>query len=368
MFENTATADKILIVDDEAEIRSLLMRSLADSPCECISSPNAFDALQKLRKDRFAVVMSDVCMPGMSGVELLRFIKSHDPDVSVIMITGALDLATAVESLKLGASDYLTKPFDLIAVRRAVDKALEHRQLMLENRCYQIELERLVHERTFELDGALRDLEESYRFTLEALAAALDAREHETQAHSQRVREYASTLAQRLGLGGEELINVGRGALLHDVGKIGVPDSILLKPSKLTPEEWVQMKRHPRVGYELLRGIKFLAPAAEIVLAHQERWDGKGYPNGLIGDQIPLGARVFGVVDTLDAMTSNRPYRKALSFEAAREEVRRCSGTQFDPKVAEAFLGISADTWKRIHDLVNRSCQVPDAAVALCPT
>ena len=368
MTENGVALDKILIVDDEADVRSLLMRSLADVPCECIPSPSAFDALHKIRNDRFSVVMSDMCMPGMSGLDLLRLVKNHDPDVSVIMITGVLDLTTAVDSLKLGACDYLTKPFDLLTVRRAVNRALERHQLMLENRSYQYELERLVQERTFELNGALREVEESYRFTLEALAAALDAREHETQAHSQRVREYASTLAERLGVQGDELINVGRGALLHDVGKIGVPDSILLKPAHLTPEEWIQMKQHPQVGYEILRRIKFLASAAEIVLTHQERWDGEGYPNGLVGTEIPLGARIFGVVDTLDAMTSDRPYRRALSFAAAREEVRRCSGTQFDPKVAKAFLSIELGTWKDIHDLVNRRHRTQDLDTVLCPT
>jgi len=368
MTENGVALDKILIVDDEADVRSLLMRSLADVPCECIPSPSAFDALHKIRNDRFSVVMSDMCMPGMSGLDLLRLVKNHDPDVSVIMITGVLDLTTAVDSLKLGACDYLTKPFDLLTVRRAVNRALERHQLMLENRSYQYELERLVQERTFELNGALREVEESYRFTLEALAAALDAREHETQAHSQRVREYASTLAERLGVQGDELINVGRGALLHDVGKIGVPDSVLLKPSHLTPEEWIQMKQHPQVGYEILRRIKFLASAAEIVLTHQERWDGEGYPNGLVGTEIPLGARIFGVVDTLDAMTSDRPYRRALSFAAAREEVRRCSGTQFDPKVAKAFLSIELGTWKDIHDLVNRRHRTQDLDTVLCPT
>lgn len=367
-MENTALLDKILIVDDEAEIRSLLMRGLEDASCECIPSSNALDALQKIREDRFSVVMSDVRMPGMSGIDLLRFIKSHDPDVSVIMISGVLDLSTAVNSLQLGACDYLTKPFDMMVVRRAVDKALERHRHTLENRCYQRELERLVHERTSELNGALRDVEESYGFTLEALAAALDAREHETRTHSHRVREYASMLALQLGLHGDELTNIGRGALLHDVGKIGVPDSILLKPSKLTSEEWVQMKRHPRVGYEILRGISFLVSAAEIVLTHQERWDGNGYPQGLSGLDIPLGARIFGVVDTLDAITSDRPYRKAQSFEAAREEVRRCSGSQFDPMVTEAFLSIPPETWKSIRDQVNCRLQVQNPIGAPCPS
>jgi putative two-component system response regulator len=368
MMDNRTTPTKILIVDDEAEMRSILARSLADESRECVPVPSAFEAMDRIRSDRFSLVMSDVHMPGMSGIDLLRMIKNHDPDISVIMITGVRDLATAVDSLKMGACDYITKPFDVLGVRLAAERALEQNRLIVENRYYQRELERLVQKRTLELHGALGEVEESYRFTLEALAAALDAREHETQAHSHRVREYALILARELGLPDEQMIHVGRGALLHDVGKIGVPDSILLKPGKLTPEEWIQMKRHPGVGYEILKGIKFLKPAAEIVLSHQERWDGDGYPNNIKGTAIPLGARIFGVVDTLDAMTSDRPYRKALPFEAAREEVRRCSGTQFDPRVAEVFLSIEPDTWKKIHDLVNCRQQIQEGHDVLCPT
>jgi HD-GYP domain-containing protein (c-di-GMP phosphodiesterase class II) len=169
-----------------------------------------------------------------------------------------------------------------------------------------------------------------------------------------------------LGLAGEALIHVGRGALLHDVGKIGVPDSILLKPDKLLPQEWIEMKKHPGIGYEILKEIKFLSPAAEIVLTHQERWDGKGYPNGLTGKEIPLGSRIFAVVDTLDAMTSDRPYRKALSFQVALEEINRCSGTQFDPLVVEAFNSLPPDTWSSIHDAVNRKHQRQSDCDVLC--
>jgi len=368
MIEGQTVATKILIVDDEPEMCSIIARSLADNSRECVPAADPFDAMVKLKSDRFSLVMSDVHMPGMSGVEFLRRIKSHDPDISVIMITGVRDLTTAVDSLKLGACDYITKPFDLLAVRRAVDRALEQNRLTVENRYYQCELERLVEERTLELHGALEEVEESYRYTLEALAAALDAREHETQAHSHRVREYAFVLAQRLGLQQKELIHIGRGALLHDVGKIGVPDSILLKPGKLSSEEWTQMRRHPQIGYGILSDIPFLRPASEIVLTHQEHWDGGGYPNRLKETEIPLGARIFGVVDTLDAMTSNRPYRKALSFEAVRQEVRRCSGSQFDPRVAEAFLSIEPDTWKEIHEVVNCRQRIQGAGGILCPT
>jgi putative nucleotidyltransferase with HDIG domain len=196
---------------------------------------------------------------------------------------------------------------------------------------------------------------------------ALDAREHETQAHSQRVREYTLTLAQQLGLKHDDLIQTGRGALLHDVGKIGVRDSILLKPGKLSEDEWVEMRKHPQIGYNILQSIEFLASAAEIVLCHQERWDGKGYPNGLAGMDIPLGARIFAVVDTMDAMTSDRPYRKALSFDAALNEIRLNSGTQFDPEVAEAFLSIPVTSWIAIHDSVNRLHQNQDCFGPICP-
>jgi putative nucleotidyltransferase with HDIG domain len=359
MIQNTKR-EKILIVDDEANIRSVLMDHLENEGSDCVTSPNAFDALNKIRSQNFSLVISDVMMPGMSGMELLRLVKKQDPETAFIMITGLMDINTAVDSLRIGAIDFITKPFELLAVRRAVNRALERRRLLIQNRCHQEDLERKVHERTFELNEALINIEESYKITLEALVTALDAREHETHAHSQRVREYAITLAQNLGLKHEELVHLGRGALLHDVGKIGVRDSILLKPGKLNDSEWVEMRKHPQIGYDILQSIDFLAPAAEIVFYHQERWDGNGYPNRLAGSDIPLGARIFAVVDTLDAMTSDRPYRKALSFETALKEIRACSGTQFDPRVTEAFLAILPEAWIKIHASVNRVFQNQD--------
>jgi len=353
VLPSKANPVKILIVDDDANVRSILAQHLSHENCACITSENAFDALNKIKHTDFSLVISDVMMPGMAGTELLRFIKRQDSATSVIMITGVLDIGTAVDCLRLGACDYITKPFNLPVVRRAVDRALEQRQLLIENQYYQQELEKKVREQLGKLNGALKEVEESYKITLEAITTALDAREHETQAHAQGVREFTLTLARQLGLEGEDLVHAGRGALLHDVGKIGVPDSILLKPAKLTVEEWVEMKKHPQIGYDILLPIKFLSPAAEIVLSHQERWDGKGYPNGLGGTDIPLGARIFAAVDTMDAMLSNRPYRKALPIEAVTEELRRFSGTQFDPQVVEAFLSIPSETWLSIHESVT---------------
>lgn len=349
--------ERILIVDDEADFCETLQRHLQEQGLECLTSHDGFDALAKMRRHPFSLVISDMMMPGMSGMELLQRIQEQDPEVAFIMVTGVKDIHTAVDSLRLGACDFITKPIELPALRRAVDRAFERRRLLIENRRYREGLEVEVQRRTLELHEALKDVEESYKITLEALVTALDAREHETRAHSQRVREYTLTLARRMGLANEELIQVGRGALLHDVGKIGVRDSILLKPDKLNDEEWEEMKKHPRIGYDILRSIGFLSPAAEIVLCHQERWDGKGYPAGLAGRDIPLGARIFAVADTLDAMTSDRPYRRALAFDAALREIRACSGTQFDPEIAEVFLSIVPQEWITIHDSVNRSHQ-----------
>jgi response regulator RpfG family c-di-GMP phosphodiesterase len=360
--------DRILIVDDEDQVRSLLIRTLEDEGSECIASASAQEALSQLKRRPFSLVISDFMMPGMSGIELLHRVKEKDPETAFIMITGLMDINTAVDSLRIGACDFITKPFELPVFKRAVHRALERRRLRLVNQQYREELEQKIRHRTCELRDALRDVQESYRATLEALVTALDAREHETRAHSQRVREYTLTLSRRLGLKQDELIETGRGALLHDVGKIGVRDSVLLKPGRLNEEEWIEMRKHPQIGYNILRSIDFLAPAAKIVLCHQERWDGKGYPNSLAGQEIPLGARIFAIVDAMDAMTSDRPYRKALSFDIALREIYSCAGTQFDPKLTEVFLKIPKESWNAIRILVSRSAQIPDCSDLLCPT
>jgi len=356
---------RILIVDDEAGVRAVLQKHLEHYGAECVTAQDALDALARLKSNDFDLIISDMMMPGMSGMDLLQRVQELNPETAFIMITGLKDIKTAVNSMRVGACDFITKPFELRAIRRAVDRALEKRHLLIENRRYREQLELQVREKTAELNDALREIEESYKITLEALVTALDAREHETQAHSQRVREYTLTLARVLGLSHDVMLHIGRGALLHDVGKIGVRDYILLKPGRLSAEEWAEMKQHPQIGHDILQGIKFLAPAAEIVLCHQERWDGRGYPRGLAGRDIPLGARIFSVADTLDAMTSDRPYRKALSFEAAYREIRACSGTQFDPDIVEAFFSISPESWIAVHDAVNQNYQRPDYTVTL---
>jgi putative nucleotidyltransferase with HDIG domain len=218
-----------------------------------------------------------------------------------------------------------------------------------EARAYHGRLETTVQRRTRDLEKALQELEDNYDTTLEALVAALDAREHETFSHSFRVRAYASYLARQIGYPPAYLSHLEHGALLHDIGKIAIRDSILLKPGRLTPEEWVEMKKHSVVGETILSHVAFLAPAAIIVRHHHESYDGTGYPDGLAGEDIPLGARVFAFADTMDAMTSDRPYRKAAGFEAIRHEIIRCTGSQFDPHIASAFLDIPVQRWKELR-------------------
>lgn len=222
-----------------------------------------------------------------------------------------------------------------------------------------------IRSKSVELEGALRLVESTYDATLKALTAALDTRDSETEGHSQRVTAYTARLAREMGISGTHLVSITRGALLHDVGKIGVPDSILRKPGPLSPEEWALMRQHPTLGYEMLREIEFLRPALPIVLHHQEKYDGTGYPSGLKGDAIPLGARIFAVCDTLDAITSDRPYRAARSFAEAAAEIRRAAGTQFDPAIVEAFLRVPESHWMAIRTSTCARAPMADVAAAL---
>jgi putative nucleotidyltransferase with HDIG domain len=266
--------------------------------------------------------------------------RDQHPDTAVIMLTGYGDTEAAVDCLRRGATDYLLKPPKLTDLIRSIERALARRRVELARKRYQKKLERKVRDRTTELRSALKDIANTYHNTLLALVAALDAREHETSDHSLRVVQYTSAIAAKMGIKGHELEEIARGALLHDIGKIGVPDAVLLKPGKLTPDEWVEMRKHPNIGFQMIQTIPFLATPAKIVLMHQERWDGQGYPRNLGKADVHVGARIFSVADTLDAMTSDRPYRKGTTFAHAIEEVRRCSGSQFDPEVVRAFLDL----------------------------
>ncbi|MEX1254489.1 MAG: HD-GYP domain-containing protein [Dehalococcoidia bacterium] len=272
---------------------------------------------------------------GESSVAVWR--EQHQWLVPYYLVFGllALALATAYAALGVwGIMAFVAPPLMMrFALHQFVNKT-EQTVLELKQKNNQLEAA------NSDILEMTRQLTETYGGTLEALVLALDARDRETKGHSLRVADYVMAVARELGMreGSQEWVDTQRGALLHDVGKIGVPDQILHKPGPLTPEEWDEMKRHPGIGHEMLHDIAFLSGAAEIVHAHHERFDGKGYPRGLLGDEIPLGARIFAIGDTLDAMTSDRPYRKALPAEVARWEILRHSGTQFDPQVVQAFL------------------------------
>jgi putative nucleotidyltransferase with HDIG domain len=331
----------ILIVDDDASVRDVISVLLKEEGYGCACVESAELALAHLEKTEAHLVISDMKMPGHDGLWLLDQLRRKHSETAVIMLTGYGDTESAVDCLRRGATDYLLKPPRVTDLIRAIERALAKRRIELARRRYQRNLEKRVKEKTVELEVALQNVEGAYQNTLLALVAALDAREHETSDHSQRVVRYTLAIAERLGINGNEFTEIGRGALLHDIGKIGVPDAILLKPGKLTPDEWVEMRKHPQMGFDMLKSIPFLNVPAQIVLSHQERFDGGGYPRKMQSNEIHIGARIFAIADTLDAMTCDRPYRKGTSYAAAREEIQRCSGTQFDPECVKAFMAIT---------------------------
>jgi putative nucleotidyltransferase with HDIG domain len=356
MFPASGERARILIADDEQEIRNVLYDLLSDSyDCRLVDSAEA--ALAQLRMMRFDVVVSDINMEGMSGLEMIPHVGQIAPDAVVVMVSGVQTIDCAIEALRAGAFDYVTKPFDLRHVEVAVSRALEHKRLREAKRRYENYLEELVAERTAELDRTLATLEESYRMTLKALAAALETRDRETHGHSERVVSFSLRLGRELKLGREDLRALEFGALLHDIGKIGVPDAILHKPAQLSAEEWVNMRRHPVHGQQILRGIEFLEGAARVVGQHHEKWDGTGYPLGLRGEEIDLNARIFAVADAFDAITSDRVYRVGRSYEVAVAELEEFAWRQFDPEVVAAFCRIPSGEWDELRAVSFRKWQ-----------
>src|SRR5919107_196710 len=339
---------RLLVADDDAAVRSVLSEFLsAEHECESVGS--AEEALGLLESGGFQLVLSDLAMPGMSGLELTARVRELSPDTLVIVVSGSLEIESAVEALRAGAFDYLVKPFDLEHLQLAVRRALEHQRLLAAKRGYETYLERMIEQRTEELDGALRSCESAYHMTLKALVAALETRDQETHGHSERVVNFSLRLGQELGLEKERMRSLEFGSLLHDIGKIGVPDAVLRKPAKLTEEEWVRMREHPLHGQKILRGIEFLEGAAKVVAQHHEKWDGSGYPLGLRGAQIDLNARIFAVADAFDAITSDRVYRAGRSYDEALAELDAYAGRQFDPRVVEAFRRVPVGEWEEIR-------------------
>ncbi len=348
------THSRVLVVDDDLAIRQLLATKLKLTGFITASCGSGEEALKILSSETFHAIISDLNMPGISGLELLAEAHHRFPRMAFLMATGVGDVAVGVAAMKQGAADYILKPFQMEAVVASLRRALEMKRMEAELEEYRHRLEEMVEERTKQLKAAMLRIEFTYDETLEALAAALDLRDNDTAGHSRRVTLYALEMARRLNFSGDDLKQLERGAYLHDIGKIGIPDLILLKPGKLTPEEVAVMRTHVRIGYELMSRVAFLGTASQIVLAHQECFDGSGYPQGLRGEEIPLGARIFAIADTLDAILSDRPYRPGRPYAVARAEIEREAGRQFDPKVVATFLEVPEEAWLSIRSEVAR--------------
>lgn len=322
---------RVLIVDDEETVREILRRTLQQEGYSCVTASNTDSALDLIDGDSIDLVLSDIMMPGKSGVELLGEVREKSPDTAMIMVTAVADTQTAINAMKLGAYDYVTKPFNLVEVLISVDRALEKRNLIVSNREYKVNLEKKVEEQTDEI-------RETFLGALMALAAALDAKDSYTNGHSKRVSELAVTIGCELGLASAAIDKIRFAGLVHDIGKIGVPEEILLKPGKLTDEEFDRIKEHSAAGEKILKPIIRDQEILAIVRYHHERYSGGGYPDGIKKEDIPLGARIMAVADAYDAMTSNRSYREALSPEKARSQLLANRGSQFDPELVDLFI------------------------------
>jgi putative two-component system response regulator len=321
-------ANTVLIVDDEPSGRQTLEAVLEGEGYRLEMAENGFQALEKARQLLPDVILLDVMMPGLTGFEVCEQIRKDEKlaEIPIIILTALDDRNSMLRALESGADDFITKPFDRHELRARLVGILRLNR-------YQ----KLVNERA-SLEKANAELIAAYDATILGWSRAMDLRDRETEGHSQRVAEQTSQLAQAMGLSDLELLHVRRGSLLHDLGKLGVPDSILLKPDKLTEEEWNIMRQHPQLAYDMLSSIDYLRPALDIPYCHHEKWDGSGYPNKLKGEHIPLAARIFAIVDVWDALTSERPYRPAWSKEEARAYIQEQSGKHFEPHIVDLFL------------------------------
>lgn len=341
---------RLLLIDNDS-VSNLIVTEILSAPryhVEIAGSVVGASAL--LEEIKFDLVLVEIAIE-QGGLALLdQLCLSQLP---VLVITSLRKIDLAIGALRAGAADYLLKPVDPSGLRKAVERALERGRALRRSQLDRRTLEEEVTARTAMLLRAIEELEHSYDVTLEALGDALDMKDSETQGHSRRVTAYTVTLARAMSLPSAEIKMIARGAFLHDIGKMAIPDRILLKPGKLSVSEQQAMREHCTLGYQVLRKIPFLAESAEIVLSHQEHFDGSGYPRGLRGEEIPLGARIFAVADALDAITSDRPYRQGRSFTKARIEISRCAGSQFDPRVVEVFNSIPIELWQDLRSEIT---------------
>ena len=349
MFEPSEGEKNLLIIERDAEKRGLLV-TFFSAKYKCDEADSISSAVAKIREKEYAVILTSISASDASGFDLIPFLQNAAPRTVPIFISDEQTPGNTVRAFRAGAFEVIQKPFTLKKAEAAVEKAsAKYETKYLKDR-YQHHLEELVAARTAELDKALEEIEDSYRMTLKALVQALETRDLETHGHSERVVTFSLRIGHEMGLDKDAMRNLELGALLHDIGKIGVPDAILRKPAKLTDIEWEKMKLHPHHGQKILRNIKFLEGAVQIVAQHHEKWDGTGYPFRLRGEEIDLGARIFAVADAFDAMISDRVYRRGRDYAAAVEELEKHAGTQFDPMVVNAFKNIPKEDWEILRE------------------
>jgi putative two-component system response regulator len=330
--------NRILIVDDEEMICSLLVRRLTKEGYSCLTATRGREALHYFYKDSLSLIISDIKMPDMNGVELLRNVKAVNPKMMVIIMTAYPEIDMAVTAMRLGAYDFITKPVDLEWVVLSLKKALEKKRLEEEIEAYHHHLEKLVEERTAKLQEAYRVLKKAHLDSVKVLAEAIDAKDSCTRGHSERVRKMSMKIGMELGFSEKRLESLIYGALLHDIGKIGIKDELLQKQNALSPEEYQCIQEHPLIGAQILEGIDFFEDKIPMIRHHHEHFDGNGYPDGLVGEAIPLGARIISVPDAFDAMASLRPHREAMPLEDILVELEKGKGKQFDPRILDVFL------------------------------
>ncbi|MGB8952502.1 MAG: HD domain-containing phosphohydrolase [Candidatus Aminicenantales bacterium] len=341
---------KVLILEGNAKRRESLVRLLKDLDIEILPVASLSQATRLLlNQNHFSLFIASLGIPNSTTTQILSGLKKTNPHLGLIILSEAPDTEVGIDLLKKGIIDHITSAETSASIYSAVKNELAKRKLIEQNEFYLKNLRRLRLEQAKNIKKAL-ELEEIYDTTLENLMTALDLRDVETFGHSRTVAKYSQVLAKILGIKDKErLDHIRKGALLHDIGKIAIPDSILKKPGGLSPEEWEKVKLHPSLGFGLIKEIKLVKEVGNIILYHHERYDGKGYPKGLAKERIPLEARIFALSDSLDAITSHRPYRKMKDFNAARKEILDNSSTQFDPQIVEAFCSLKPEKWEKIR-------------------
>ena len=364
-MQNIAESEKnLLIVEQDADKRNLLKGYLS-AKYSCDEADSINSAVARVQQKQFSVLLLPSSLPEIDGVDMIGYLQKISPRTVPIMFSDNKVDGKTVRAYRAGAFEVIQMPFSLQKVESAIKKAFAQYDAVYLRDNYRNHLEELVVERTSELDKALEKIENAYRMTLKALVQALETRDFETHGHSERVVTFSLRLGYEMGLEKEALRDLELGALLHDIGKIGVPDSILRKPAKLTEDEWGKMKLHPIHGQRILKNIGFLEGAARIVAQHHEKWDGSGYPLGLRGEDIDQGARIFAVVDAFDAMISNRVYRRGCSYREAVAEIDKFAGTQFDPMVVEAFKNVPKEDWELLYQRSLKDKQDPHSFQAV---